>query len=561
MHLHSIFPDFILSHPSGEHTGKYETPGNDKPKARTRNDTTGHSPRLSQVLPDYSGPYDVGSLDIEVPARRPRNIAHFTRNKVPLLQLETVLMTIYYPAQLTGEERAHSNKARWLGDSRTLMAEGYARFASLPDFLLIPFLRSTTWGVHLSAYEHAPLAEYWPDSTSGTRQTAPKFPLVIFSHGLGGTRRVYSTLCGEFASHGFLVCALEHRDGSAPRTLIMHKPSVPNRKEPLEKIHVARSKAKDYDVIDFVFPQNDPMDTAPGHDVDRELRKGQVELRAAEIEEAYYVLQQLHGGKGANIAQANLRLLDAGSSFDWACFEDRFHLDNATMVGHSFGGATTVHILRNKAAFPYVSQGIIYDIWGGPVEPRNDEEDFRVHAPVLGINSEAFSAWPPNMHVAQGVVKEALDQDLPAWLLTVRGSVHINHSDFCILFPHIARAVLKATVDPVRAIDLNIDASLDFLSRVIGDKLGPQPFLQASQSTSRLLDQKYLAQLPVTSNPEKHVAIRPKVSDSVRRKLRRKFTPSGRKKFLDKIDEATKQEVWLHCGPQHPPPDLSLESE
>ena len=37
------------------------------------------------------------------------------------------------------------------------------------------------------------------------------FPVVVFTHGLGGNRTTYSTICSDIASHGYIVAVLEHR--------------------------------------------------------------------------------------------------------------------------------------------------------------------------------------------------------------------------------------------------------------------------------------------------------------------------------------------------------------
>jgi platelet-activating factor acetylhydrolase len=42
------------------------------------------------------------------------------------------------------------------------------------------------------------------------------YPLVLFSHGLAGTRNTYSQYCSALASEGYVVIAVEHADGSGP---------------------------------------------------------------------------------------------------------------------------------------------------------------------------------------------------------------------------------------------------------------------------------------------------------------------------------------------------------
>ena len=115
----------------------------------------------------------------------------------------------------------------------------------------------------------------------------------------------------------------------------------------------------------FIFPQNNKYDTAPNHELDYELCEAQIELRVAEVDEAYHLMTEICAGRGDEVKMHNLRNKNTkGASslgldgVDFRAWTDRVHCDNVTMVGHSFGSATTIEMLRSPTKYDYIKQGI-----------------------------------------------------------------------------------------------------------------------------------------------------------------------------------------------------------
>ena len=75
-------------------------------------------------------------------------------------------------------------------------------------------------GTTFPANLNAPLASPPSVPFRGSFHQDGKWPLMLFSHGVGCSRLMYSAFCGEMASRGFIVAALEHRDGTSPSSTI-----------------------------------------------------------------------------------------------------------------------------------------------------------------------------------------------------------------------------------------------------------------------------------------------------------------------------------------------------
>lgn len=146
------------------------------------------------VLPEPSGRFAVGARVVQwTDPHRPETATADPHDR------RTVVIQLWYPAK---KSTARAQRARYLGrterEARTV-SDALARYAGLPGFLVDGVSRAHTHSVF-----NAPVG-----SGSG------RFPVVLFSPGLGGVRTQNTTWAEEVASHGYLVAALDHPYDSA----------------------------------------------------------------------------------------------------------------------------------------------------------------------------------------------------------------------------------------------------------------------------------------------------------------------------------------------------------
>lgn len=440
-----------------------------------------------------------------MPARNPRTFSHIRRNHEPALRMDTVLFSVYYPCEKAPAGDPSRHTVPWLPRPRRETAHGYAKFLNIPALPVTTYMATTSMFTKLPAFRNAQLAEHWARENRGPADRSPgegdrareerqhvgdeerpNFPVLVFSHGLGGSRTLASCICGGLASYGMVVVAMEHRDGSGARTFVNLPPGRKAHRdlddedvdrdrqhtkfeEKKEDRRPRRERGKSFYKVDYLWPEGNAWDTAPHNPqgVDLDLRYAQIDMRIAEIKEAYHVITMINEGRGDEVRKVNLRKKgNIGSSskglngIDWQDWKGRLHMENVTIAGHSFGGATAVEMVRLAGRFPWIGQGVLLDAWG-PAVPENTEKPIR--KPILSIGSEAFMHWQENFDKVHDICREGLEQGTLCWQMTIRGSTHLSQTDFAVLYPHWMALLLKTLVNPRRGVFITITSIFEFL--------------------------------------------------------------------------------------------------
>lgn len=381
-------------------------------------------PLFCHKLPDYTGPYEVGAIDIEVPLEQPRllNNAFLKDTDQYAFEVETVLFTLYYPAS---NAKSRRSKHYWISKPLAATAEGYTKFAHVNNFVVNKIVTGsigmTVGGLKIPAKVDVPLADVTPavnlvtsrdprdSETTLVDSEDGAYPIIVFTHGMASSRTDYTQWCGEMASRGYVIAAIEHRDGSSPGTVVT-------------KNDGSVRKLLHFSVEDI---QSSPeMDRAA-------FKEAQIAFRQAEIEETVKVIKLINRGHGGAIFEANSRK----EGVDLHNWTSRLNTREMIIGGHSYGATGALNALKPSLLkhTPF-SAGIILDPGKSSGHLNSD-----ISVPILVVHSNSWSSRTsifegrPHFDVVYDLVSQNNVRGNPSWFMTSLGTSHPSITDAPLL--------------------------------------------------------------------------------------------------------------------------------
>lgn len=220
------------------------------------------------------------------------------------------------------------------------------------------------------------------------------FPVIVFSHGLGGCMEMYSQLCANMASHGYLVLALEHEDGSG--------------------VFAERVNG------DLVYYRR-PDDTPYSREKVLDFRGPMLEQRVGEVESAVQFVVDTTCDTAKNSPKCDPLLEKILSAADTK--------SGVALVGHSFG-AVTMALVAQRDLIPMKSVALL-DPWCFSLKD-SDLDKGVASPPVISILSES---WTKNNELPQ--VQRLLKNSVGISMFWLPGTVHQSFADSANWLPRV----------------------------------------------------------------------------------------------------------------------------
>ena len=302
---------------------------------------------------------------------------------------------------------------------------------------------------------------------------------MVFSHGLAGSRNMYAHICGSLSSHGLVVIAMDHRDGSSPIQYIRATDTTESRI--IDPVHLAHTATPE------VYAGRDE----------------QLRIRLWEIALAHTSILKMDNGEKINNLDENTshnqkERVEVLSRF--TNMLDVHEPGKMIFAGHSFGACTTIQLLKSvhyagkspsTATKPLFQPSpdselakqitvqtpiALLDLWCLPL--RSPAQSWLWEKPlpayasggpggkaVVSVLSQGFFNWSGNCNDVKRAIAPPKGYQGPSegpYCFYPANSQHFSQSDFGILFPYVTKRFLKAQ-DPERLLKLNTRAVLQML--------------------------------------------------------------------------------------------------
>ncbi|KAI6094214.1 platelet-activating factor acetylhydrolase [Pisolithus thermaeus] len=385
---------------------------------------------FSRTLPHYSGQYRVGVRDVEIPIPK-QSFGKFKHKSMPNevgITIDTAMFTLFYPT----ESNAKDHRVVWFPRAVTMAALATRLRRTVEG--LMKMSNSCSRFCTLMAYAGAAVViggTTFPGIPNAPLQApsgSTKWPLLLFSHGAGSSRLMNSSFCGEMASQGYVVAAIEHRDGTGPHARIVNQDGG--------KKDFSWIQWSDLNWIDLTEqPSDDTM-----------LRNVQLEVRMAEVQGVLSALQKVARGEP---------FVSTGPPHsppsNWDVW-DYVKVDAPVIAGHSFGGSLAMAAATDsRFSFSHV---VVFD----PAMKRLQSWNRQITVPLLVVSSEEFSAGAEFLtlrHTLSGVPRHEVH--------VIPGSSHPSFSDVFLILPDYVNRMMGLAIDPVYVINDTVDKTVRFL--------------------------------------------------------------------------------------------------
>jgi len=386
-----------------------------------------HATSALTCLKSPSGRFPVGFIDVEwddVEELLEQASASETEHiKLAGDDLPIVLARIYYP---TDNDNAAAPRGPWIPSSHYF--PGYGYFLRLPPLVSSGLTWLVASNVHIWAVEDLKLRS----------NLRGPIPVAIFSHGLGGIRTTYSTICCDLASRGVIVVALEHRDGSASFTLVGGSQQQGQQQKPKSMPYAVGPSGVTSPTVDWAY------------------RAAQLKRREAEVRSTLRFLRRLNA-EGDSLSSALISeplpgILDT--------FKGKLDLGHIAAVGHSFGAITALSVAQRH---PEVACCIAYDPWMYPLPAAGLDFSSRgTSLTVLIVRNEMFTS--PENDSAIASLSALLSETCRVLHVKMLGCGHMDQSDLTsVVPPRIIRIIRpQATIhdNPHEILQANLDLTV-----------------------------------------------------------------------------------------------------